>query len=120
MRRQVFLRHLEPLVVAGEPRLDVLFDRTVPEAAEDGTPRWQVKLLGLDTFDPVTMQAYHLGGNDVPMRMLDTGWNGMAFKGDQVFFPRTSARDNLRKALKTTHGEARRAAHHDRVDHHCR
>ena len=71
-----------------------------------------MRLLGLDTFDPATMQAHHLGGNDVPMWMLDTGWNGMAFKGDQVFFPRTSAWENLRKALKTTH--------HDSVWEHLR
>ena len=78
----------------------------LPEPAEDGTPRWQVRLLGLDVFDPVTMATDHRGGTDVPAWMLDTNWNGMAFCADQVFFPRTSAWENLRKALKSTHDES--------------
>jgi adenine-specific DNA-methyltransferase len=76
------------------------------EDAEDGTPRWRVRLMGLDTFDPVTMEPHHLNGDDVPMWMLDIGWNGMAFSADQVFFPRTKAWDNLRKALKSTHDDS--------------
>jgi adenine-specific DNA-methyltransferase len=102
-------RSSQIFAITGSPEIAVT---RLEEAAEDGTARWQVKLLGLDTFDPATMQAHHLGGNDVPMWMLDTGWNGMAFKGDQVFFPRTSAWENLRKALKTTH--------HDSVWEHLR
>jgi adenine-specific DNA-methyltransferase len=96
-------RSSQIFAITGSPEIAVT---RLSEAAEDGTQRWQVKLLGLDTFDPATMQPHHLGGNDVPMWMLDTGWNGMAFKGDQVFFPRTSAWDNLRKALKTTHDDS--------------
>jgi adenine-specific DNA-methyltransferase len=96
-------RSSQIFAITGSPEIVVT---RLAEATEDGTPRWQVKLLGLDTFDPATMQAHHMGGNDVPMWMLDTGWNGMAFKGDQVFFPRTSAWDNLRKALKTTHDDS--------------
>jgi adenine-specific DNA-methyltransferase len=38
--------------------------------------------------------------------MLDTRWNGMVFHADQVFFPRTSAWENLRKALKATHDDS--------------
>ena len=96
-------RSSQIFAITGSPEITAT---RLAEAAEDGTPRWQVKLLGLDSFDPATMQAHHMGGNDVPMWMLDTGWNGMAFKGDQVFFPRTSAWDNLRKALKTTHDDS--------------
>ncbi len=32
-------------------------------------------------------------------------WNGLVFHADQVFFPRTSAWDSLRKALKAGLGE---------------
>ena len=65
-----------------------------------------VKLLGLDVFDPITMEPHHAAGDDVPCWMLDTAYNGMVFHVDQVFFPKTSARDSLRKALKATHDEA--------------
>jgi len=32
--------------------------------------------------------------------MLDTDYNGMVFMAHQVFFPKTSAWDNLEKSLK--------------------
>ena len=89
--------------VCGAPDIEVT---RLDEAAEDGTPRWQVKLLGLDVFDPITMQPHHAAGDDVPCWMLDTAYNGMVFHADQVFFPKTSAWDSLRKALKATHDEA--------------
>jgi adenine-specific DNA-methyltransferase len=89
--------------VCGAPDIEVT---RMDEAAEDGTPRWQVKLLGLDVFDPITMQPHHAAGDDVPCWMLDSAYNGMVFHADQVFFPKTSAWDSLRKALKATHDEA--------------
>jgi adenine-specific DNA-methyltransferase len=69
----------------------------------DQPPRYQVSLLGLDVFDLATMETVHRKGNDVPCWMLDTDYNGLVFHGSQVFFPRTGARDNLKKALKATH-----------------
>jgi adenine-specific DNA-methyltransferase len=96
-------RSSQIFAISGSPEIAVT---RMTEAAEDGTPRWQVRLLGLDTFDPATMQAHHMNGDDVPMWMLDSGWNGMAFKADQVFFPRTSAWENLRKALNSTHEDS--------------
>ena len=36
------------------------------EEAEDDTPRWQVKLLGLGVFDPITLRPHHAAGDDVP------------------------------------------------------
>ena len=96
-------RSSQIFAITGSPEI---FLTRLDEPAEDGTPRWQVRLLGLDTFDPATMQAHHMNGDDVPMWMLDTAWNGMAFKADQVFFPRTSAWENLRKALKATHEDS--------------
>ena len=96
-------RSSQIFAITGTPDAEAV---RLPEPAEDGTPRWQVRLRGLDTFDPVTMQPSHLAGDDVPMWMLDTGWNGMAFKADQVFFPRTAAWDNLRRALGATHDDS--------------
>ncbi len=96
-------RSSQIFAVCGLPEVDVV---ALPEPADDGTPRWQVRLLGLDVFDPVTMTTDHKDGGDVPCWMLDTDWNGMAFHADQVFFPRTSAWENLHKALKSTHDDA--------------
>ena len=63
--------------------------------------RYQVALKGLDVFDPITMENHHAKGDDVPAWLLDTDYNGMCFHVTQAFFPRTSAWDALRKALKT-------------------
>jgi len=96
-------RSSQIFAITGSPEIAVT---RCADAADDGTPLWQVRLLGLDTFDPLTMLPQHMNGDDVPMWMLDTGWNGMAFKAEQVFFPRTSAWDNLRRALKSTHDDS--------------
>jgi adenine-specific DNA-methyltransferase len=72
--------------------------------AEEG-PKYQVQLLGLDTFDPISMDSHHLGGNDVPAWFLDCDYNDLCFHVSQAFFPRTSAWDNLKKALRATHQE---------------
>jgi len=74
-------------------------------AAKDHATRtteqqWQVELLGLDTFDPVTMEADHLNAADVPAWLLDTDYNGMVFRVRQAFFPRTGAWENLKKSLR--------------------
>jgi adenine-specific DNA-methyltransferase len=61
--------------------------------------------LGLDVFDPVTMQVETRHGHDVPCWMLDTDYNDLCFHAGQVFFPRTSAWDNLKKALKGDYDE---------------
>ncbi|UPT75602.1 MAG: site-specific DNA-methyltransferase [Elusimicrobiota bacterium] len=61
----------------------------------------QVELLGFDVFDPVSMDVGHRGGDDVPAWFLDTNYNDLCFHVSQAFFPRTSAWDNLKKALKS-------------------
>jgi adenine-specific DNA-methyltransferase len=38
--------------------------------------------------------------------MLDTAYNGMVVLADQVCFPKTSAWESLRRALKATHDAA--------------
>ena len=77
-------------------------------AAKEKPPElpWSVELLGLDTFDPVTMDADHLKGSEVPSWLLDTDYNGMVFRVRQAFFPRTGAWDNLKKSLKLEFDDA--------------
>jgi adenine-specific DNA-methyltransferase len=67
--------------------------------------KYQVELVGLDVFDPISMETDGRSGNDVPAWLLDTDYNGLCFHVSQAFFPRTSAWDNLKKALKGTHDE---------------
>ncbi len=71
-----------------------------------GDALYEVELLGLDVFDPVTMEVAHRKGDDVPAWFLDTDYNGLCFHVSQAFFPRTSAWDNLKRALKSTHEES--------------
>jgi adenine-specific DNA-methyltransferase len=61
---------------------------------------YEVELLGLDVFDPATMEVHHKRGDDVPAWFLDTNYNGLSFHVCQAFFPRTAAWDNLKRALK--------------------
>jgi adenine-specific DNA-methyltransferase len=97
------MRSSQLFSVSGLP--DVAIRRVDPE--EPGGPqRYEVELLGLDTFDPTTFEAQHRDGSDVPAWLLDTAWNGMSFHVSQVFFPRTSAWDNLKKALRAEFEES--------------
>lgn len=68
--------------------------------------QYQVELVGLDVFDPITMEVDHRSGNDVPAWFLDTDYNDLSFHVSQAFFPRTSAWDNLKKALKGQYEES--------------
>jgi len=82
--------------VCGLPDIAVSKAKPGPEKAE----RWQVELLGLETFDPVTMEADSVNGKEVPAWFLDTDYNGMVFRVHQAFFPRTGAWEKLKKSLK--------------------
>jgi adenine-specific DNA-methyltransferase len=62
--------------------------------------KYQVELVGLDVFDPATMEVGSLAAQDVPAWFLDTDYNDLCFHVSQAFFPRTNAWENLRKALK--------------------
>ena len=46
------------------------------------------------------METDEVKAENLPCWMLDTNYNGMAFFASQVFFPKTSAWDNLQKSLK--------------------
>jgi adenine-specific DNA-methyltransferase len=52
------------------------------------------------------MGVEHRDGDDVPAWFLDTDYNDLCFHVCQAFFPRTSAWDNLRKALKGHYEES--------------
>jgi adenine-specific DNA-methyltransferase len=97
------MRSSQLFSVAGLPDVGV---RKVEPEEKGGAQRYEVELLGLDTFDPTTFEAQHAAGDDVPAWFLDTSWNGLSFHVSQAFFPRTSAWDNLRKALKTDFEES--------------
>jgi adenine-specific DNA-methyltransferase len=94
------MRSSQIFSVCGLP--DVKASRLKPPktAKKDSEEQWQVELAGLDTFDPVTMDADHLKGSDVPAWFLDTDYNGMVFRVRQAFFPRTGAWENLKKSLR--------------------
>ena len=70
------------------------------DKAPDGEPLHQVELLGLDIFRPHDMQTESIHAENLPCWMLDTDYNNMVFMAHQVFFPKTSAWDNLQKSLK--------------------
>lgn len=71
--------------------------------AKDGL--YQVKLIGLDVFDPASMEVNHRSGDDVPAWFLDCNYNDLCFHVSQAFFPRTQAWDSLRKSLRATYDE---------------
>lgn len=91
------MRSSQIFSVCGLPEVTV--NPAKPEKKGDA-PRFEVELVGLDTFDPTTMDTDHRPGNDVPCWMLDADYNGLCFRASQVFFPRTAAWTDLKKALK--------------------
>jgi len=68
--------------------------------SDGGTPLYRVAIKGLDIFRPDTMETDEVSAENLPCWMLDTNYNGMAFYASQVFFPKTSAWNNLQKSLK--------------------
>ncbi|MCS6304046.1 MAG: site-specific DNA-methyltransferase [Nitrospira sp.] len=91
------MRSSQIFSVCGQPEIKV---------SRNKEKQYQVELLGLDVFDPITMDVAHRGGNDVPAWFLDIDYNDLCFHVSQAFFPRTSAWDNLKKALKGEYEES--------------
>ena len=91
------MRSSQIFSVCGQPEIQVR--RTKDK-------QYQVELLGLDVFDPVTMEVVHRSGDDVPAWFLDIDYNDLCFHVSQAFFPRTSAWNNLKKALKGEYDES--------------
>ena len=90
-------RSSQLFAVTGLPDINL---EKLPEKDEDGGDLWRVTLNGLDIFDPATMRPDSLKGDDVPCWMLDTDYDGQCFRAGQIFFPRTSAWDKIRKAVR--------------------
>jgi adenine-specific DNA-methyltransferase len=89
------MRSSQIFSVCGLPEAEVRKAKKV-----NGSQQYEVELLGLDVFDPVAMEVHHRSADDVPAWLLDTDYNGLCFHVSQAFFPRTSAWENLKKALK--------------------
>lgn len=97
------MRSSQIFSVCGLPECSI---KKIKSKDKTDEPMYQVSLLGLDTFDPVSMTTKSIAGNDVPAWFLDTDYNGLCFHVTQAFFPRTAAWDNLKHALKSTHDES--------------
>jgi adenine-specific DNA-methyltransferase len=97
------LRSSQIFSVCGLPEIEAEAvkkkDKTDPE-------RYVVRLLGLDTFDPVDSTVDSQEGTDVPCWLLDVDYNDLCFHVSQAFFPRTGAWENLRKALRADYEES--------------
>lgn len=97
------MRSSQIFSVCGLPEVQV---RKVKAKGKSNGQLYEVELLGLDVFDPVTMETHHRSGDDVPAWFLDTDYNGLCFHVSQAFFPRTGAWENLKKALKGEYDES--------------
>ena len=90
-------RASEIFSVTGLPDVTV---RHAKKKGPQGQPLYEVELKGLDIFDPDSMDTESLDGESVPCWMLDTDYDSLCFYATQVFFPKTSAWDNLQRSLK--------------------
>lgn len=97
------MRSSQIFSVCGLPEIKI---HKAKPAATGASPRFEVELVGLDTFDPTTMETDHRGGDDVPCWMLDSDYNNLCFRATQVFFPRTGAWESLKKALKADYDDS--------------
>src|SRR5713101_136492 len=96
------MRSSQIFSVCGLPEVKL---RKIKAKGNDAT-KYQADLTGLDVFDPIEMHAHHDPGDNVPAWFLDTDYNGLCFHVSQAFFPRTSAWDSPKKALRGTYDEA--------------
>ena len=97
------MRSSQIFSVCGLPEVKV---HATKPAKKDDPVSFRVELVGLDTFDPATMETDHRKGDDVPAWFVDTDYNGLCFHVTQAFFPRTGAWNDLRKALKGDYDES--------------
>ncbi len=97
------MRSSQIFSVCGLPEIQV--KRCKAKRKEEVT-QYRTILVGLDVFDPVTMEVAHRLGNDVAAWFLDTDYNGLCFHVCQAFFPRTSAWESLSKALRSEYEES--------------
>jgi len=99
------MRSSQIFSVCGQPDVTVM----AVDAPADGAPNaqyWQVRLEGLDVFDPANDRVDAIKGMEVPAWFLDTDYNGLVFRPRQAFFPLTSAWDNLKRSLRADFDDA--------------
>lgn len=96
-------RASEIFSVTGLPDATV---RRTKKKGLSGELLYEVELKGLDLFDPESSETDSVAGEGVPCWMLDTDYDGLSFYASQVFFPKTSAWDNLQKSLGATFDES--------------
>lgn len=97
------MRSSQIFSVCGLPDIRIRSKKSKVNSEAD---KYEVQLIGLDVFDPITMQTVHRKGDDVPAWFLDTDYNNIVFHVSQAFFPRTTAWDNLKRALKASYEES--------------
>ncbi len=89
--------------ITGLPDVDIL---PTGQRNLDGQPLWRVRVKGLDTFNPATLETESVEAQNLPCWMLDTDYDGLCFYANQVFFPKTSAWEDLKKSLGATFDES--------------
>jgi adenine-specific DNA-methyltransferase len=92
-------RASEIFSITGLPDFEI---KRARKKGAEGQALYEVELKGLDIFDPESLETESVDGENVPCWMLDTDYDGMSFYATQVFFPKTSAWDNLQRSLKAT------------------
>jgi adenine-specific DNA-methyltransferase len=97
------MRSSQIFSVCGLPEIRVAEAKKSDKSDPD---RYTVTLLGLDTFDPVSMDSTSLEGKEVPAWLLDTDYNELCFHVTQAFFPGTGAWENLQRALRAEYSES--------------
>ncbi len=97
------MRSSQIFSVCGLPEIKI---HKINPKKKDEPVTYQVELLGLDVFDPATMETVHRKGDDVPAWVLDVDYNGLCFHVSQAFFPRTAAWNDLKRALKNTYDDS--------------
>ncbi|MEI8093060.1 MAG: site-specific DNA-methyltransferase [Spirochaetales bacterium] len=78
--------------VFGKPEVEV-------HSAPNG--EWQVELLGVDIYDPLTGDIRPTKADKVAAWFLDSDYDGRCFCVTQAFFPDQDAWEKIAKALKT-------------------
>jgi adenine-specific DNA-methyltransferase len=96
-------RASEIFSITGLPDFEV---RKAKKKGPEGQALYEVELKGLDIFDPESLDTESVEASNVPCWMLDSDYDGMSFYATQVFFPKTSAWDNIQKSLKATFDES--------------
>ena len=82
------MRSSQIFSVCGPPEIRVRKAKADSSASPRNDRTWyEVELLGLDVFDPVTMDTLHRTGDDVPAWFLDTDYNGLWFPRVASFLP---------------------------------